>query len=573
MKAIISVSACCLLILGWGLPAQDTWELITTSGDVPGPRIGHSLVNIGNTLYLYGGSDSTKGSFSTIHTFNYNQKEWTEEDDPATIPPARQYHRAIVKDSRMYVFFGSGTNGVLADIWEYDPQTHLWNVIVPAGALQPVARQQHAAVLSGNTVYISGGLDANGNALSDCWAYRFATNTWQRYADIPTGAIYGHTAAFDQGKLYLYGGFRSGGLLTPLIDVYHTGSASWSSQMPGGSFYPTSNAASVQQGNKVYIFGGYSGYYEPYGYCWDLATHQFTALAEGPELAGWHGAYLSGIPLDKDSMLYDQVILFGGRDSTGISGSTWQYTTTTGIPVPLAEWSADTMEVRRGDTVRYWSLSGGGDLTLSWSFEGGVPSSGSDSLMEVVYPEAGRYKVTLAVENTFGLRDSMVLHDITVWDDLWGQVVMSSDSSIAVKGALVLVNGQGVIDTLTSNARGYFGTGWPAGDTVLLLSLPDLSVPAAATNALDALQVARHQAGLATLDPLSLHSADVDGNGMADTADAVTILLRFTDHLQGFPSGPWRSETTAVPLNASGIQQYIRVQPTGDVNRSWKPGP
>ena len=329
IRKIAEVSILILfVILQLSLNAQDTWELLSTTGDVPSPRKGHSFNTIGDMLYLYGGVDdsSSKGKFGTIHTYNANMREWDMEEWEHVIP-RRTFHKTMVKDSRLYVFYGMGVDFTLDDIWRYDPHFCVWDILPAPWAIMPPARSEHSVTLDGNTVYVVGGKDSEGNPLADCWGYRFSTDVWQRYADIPSGTIHGHSAAFADGKLYIFGGLRNGSILTPEILVYSPGSGSWSTIMPTGDYYPTANASSVQFTDKVFLFGGYSGFYEGSSFVWDLSTHNFEQIADGPPVAYGAAAYIPSGATDKKSTIsYEQFFFFGGENDDGLHNECWVYT-------------------------------------------------------------------------------------------------------------------------------------------------------------------------------------------------------------------------------------------------------
>jgi len=334
------------------LVAQNTWQQITPTGDIPAARQGHSMVVIDSLVYMFGGKDeskflmitnkdliavadntrvvvrekSSKGSFDTMHIFLPATQEWMEEEPINTPPPARSGHKAIEYNGNMYVFFGEGNSGVLDDIWEYDPDTREWIQINPGSVINPPARHYHSATVYGNMVYVVGGLDGSGNPLNDCWAYNFTNNQWEQYANIIGGNINGHAAVFHNGELLIYGGLRNGAMLDPDVYKYSPGSDSWQVITSQGNPYPTSNAAYVKLGSEVYIFGGYSGYYEDDCFKWNLNTHQFTQIANGPVIAG-ASATINPIHYAKEiNTNYQEFLLFGGSNEGLLNNNTWIYT-------------------------------------------------------------------------------------------------------------------------------------------------------------------------------------------------------------------------------------------------------
>ncbi len=341
-----------LTLCHYTLVAQNTWQQITPTGDIPTARQGHSMVVIDSLVYMFGGQDeskflmitnedliavadntkvvvkekSSKGLFGIIHFFLPGTQEWLEEEPENAPPPARSGHKAIEYNGKMYVFFGEGDSGVLGDIWEYDPDTKEWIQINPGSTINPPARFDHSATVYGNMVWIVGGINSSSNPLSDCWAYNFTNNQWEQYANIIGGNINGHAAVFHNGELLIYGGLRNGGILDPNVYKYSPGSDSWQVITSQGSPYPTANAGYAKLESEVFIFGGFSGYYENYCFKWDLTTHQFTQIASGPAVAGASSALCPKAWAKGTKTNYQEFVLFGGSNEGVLNDATWIYT-------------------------------------------------------------------------------------------------------------------------------------------------------------------------------------------------------------------------------------------------------
>ncbi len=338
--AFIFICITAILLMPNTATAQNSWQQITPTGDIPPARHGHTMVLIGNRVFLFGGKTTVKSSLDTLHLYSAALMEWTEEEPENSPPPPRFNHQAIVRNGKLYVFFGMGNNGVLDDIWEYDPETKLWRQIIPEGAIIPEARSEHSATVEDNTVYIVGGVDKNGNSLSDIWVYNFASNRWQQLQSIPGIRIHGHNAAVNNGNLLVYGGLVNGGMLTPEILKYTPGTNSWTTIMPDGDFYPTANAAAVEYLSKLFLFGGFSGFFEPLCFLWDLNSNTFTPLANGPALASAAAALAyKGNRVKNGDSEYVEFIVFGGGNDDAVFDNTWIYTTDIEISTGVNETS------------------------------------------------------------------------------------------------------------------------------------------------------------------------------------------------------------------------------------------
>jgi len=323
--------------------AQNTWQQITPTGDLPAERQGHSMVTIDTLVYLFGGMNSSKSLLNIIHSFDPQIQEWEEEEPSNTPPPARFGHRAVVYDNKMYVFFGQGTSNALDDIWEYDPATNEWAQIVPASSNNPVGRFDHTATLSGSVVWIAGGLDNDGMPLNDLWYYSFGSNEFTQCNNIPAAeGVYGHVSACSGSEVYIFGGYQ-GSEPANTMYKYTIGSAgTWTTENIQGVLpAPTAYSASAQYGTDLYIAGGETSTgVTGSTWVWDMAQQQFTQLADGPAWA--YGTFVftnSGMFVkQKDEPAYAEILFWGGSSAPNVyNDETWIYTTDIEIPAGINE--------------------------------------------------------------------------------------------------------------------------------------------------------------------------------------------------------------------------------------------
>jgi PKD repeat protein len=84
---------------------------------------------------------------------------------------------------------------------------------------------------------------------------------------------------------------------------------------------------------------------------------------------------------------------------------------------PIANFTADNLEICRNDAVTYTDLSYGNIEEWDWSFDGAVPNSSTTQNPTVVYNIAGTYSTSLEVENIEGDDDITFENYITVLAD------------------------------------------------------------------------------------------------------------------------------------------------------------
>mmetsp|Transcript_43186 Transcript_43186/g.80925 ORF Transcript_43186/g.80925 Transcript_43186/m.80925 type:complete len:1349 (-) Transcript_43186:490-4536(-) len=123
-------------------------------------------------------------------------------------PPARQAHTAVVYGDSMYIFGGEQSTYEYSDVWRYDFGDDLWEFQPAINGFDTLGRHDHSAVVYNNTMYVYGGRSPA--ALGDFWAYDFDRSSW-RPMPVSEGMMgrYGHSAAVTGGKMYVYGGYVS----------------------------------------------------------------------------------------------------------------------------------------------------------------------------------------------------------------------------------------------------------------------------------------------------------------------------------------------------------------------------
>jgi len=304
--------------------AQNIWQQIYPTGELPEARQGHTMVSIGDKIYLYGGMSYDKSIFNHISVYDVEQ-QWVKEK-PVYAPPVRHHHKAIAYENKMYIFFGCGETQKYNDTWYYNTVTKEWTEInVPEP--RPAARSQCSGVLIGNMIWFFGGLDQDENILNDLWAYNLSDGAWEQYPPSALTSLYGHISGQnDDNIIYLFGGFNNTGLNSEMI-AYNIGNNSWSIVVPEGEIpTPTANMCVVPYLNNIaYLFCGTDDE-GPVGNCykWDLTNNNFYQYAAGPTLNNAAASFINPYNGDK-STTFQKFIVFGGNDGDEILGNTWEY--------------------------------------------------------------------------------------------------------------------------------------------------------------------------------------------------------------------------------------------------------
>ncbi|MFH1833496.1 MAG: kelch repeat-containing protein, partial [bacterium] len=213
---------------------------------------------------------------------------WTNLNPSGPTPAARVGH-SMVYDSaqgRVILFGGVDNSDAIAgdllnDTWAYDPSTNTWTELAPAGPL-PAPRYGQAMVYDSaqGKVIMFGGIDAFGSSLStvsflnDTWAYDPITNTWTDLAPpttkpgmitVPIPRVTARQMVYDsaQGKVILFGGFRSSFSFLGDTWAYDPSANTWTGLGPSGAL-PSARALGSMAYDpvtaKTLLFGGMWGF-------------------------------------------------------------------------------------------------------------------------------------------------------------------------------------------------------------------------------------------------------------------------------------------------------------------------
>lgn len=253
----------------------DSWTNQTVSG--LSPRAFATLTPVGSGFMIWGGQTaaSTYVNSGTL----WNGSSWQPISTVGT-PTVRSQHTAVSDGgNRVYIWGGvnSSSGGTLgtANGAFYDVGTGTWTTMNPVGA--PPARKEHSAIWSGTEMIVYGGIDTGTLPLGGGGRLR-NDNVW-----VPMGTIglpdprrTGHSAIWTGTRMIVWGGLIS---ITPAFTPVNT----------GGSYNPSTDS-------------------------WVAIS---TTNAPAPR--GYHEAFWNGT----------EMIVWGGRLSTGYAIDTWAYNPTT----------------------------------------------------------------------------------------------------------------------------------------------------------------------------------------------------------------------------------------------------
>ncbi len=276
-----------------------------------------------DSFILFGGSDGRPQS--DTWAFNEARSSWIKLQP--VISPAARINASMAYDSstdKVLLFGGSGADGVLSDTWLFNPQNSTWTELKAPLSPDPRKGASMAYDASSGLFVLFGGEGQSG-FLGDTWVFNPTNSTWTQLNPALSPAARGFASMdFDSSTstLVLFGGSNSSNLYgdTWLFDLV---TSTWTALSPTSA--PTARASATMvydaSESRFLLFGGQGngGSLLQDSWTFDSASSLWTRLT------------LTRSPTARSSavMAYDSsrgtIVLFGGRNLSGILGDTWLY--------------------------------------------------------------------------------------------------------------------------------------------------------------------------------------------------------------------------------------------------------
>ena len=164
---------------------RPVWRRVQTE-NVPPMLWGHAALFHAGSLVVHGGVDASDGREArTMCVWHAARLQWRWVDFDAA-PPPRALHAACAPagtaSDKLYVVggFGEANTVKYGDVWEFSAELGAWAQLPSAQAVF-APRSGHAACFvpgRSRELYVHGGVDATGTALSDTLRLDLATGTW-----------------------------------------------------------------------------------------------------------------------------------------------------------------------------------------------------------------------------------------------------------------------------------------------------------------------------------------------------------------------------------------------------------
>jgi hypothetical protein len=178
---------------------------------------------VNGKVYLLGGFDLDGDALKSALEYNPASGSLRAV---APLPTERGAAAVAVAGGKVYLFGGEDSSRTpYTTVEEFTPPTDgvglgSWRTLFSGLATLPVPRDHAAATTARNgLIYVAGGADSSGSALSNVEEYNPATNGWRRVADMAYGRISLGLGLGGDGRLYAVGG-RVGSVSTDVVEVF-----------------------------------------------------------------------------------------------------------------------------------------------------------------------------------------------------------------------------------------------------------------------------------------------------------------------------------------------------------------
>ncbi|KAJ7527897.1 hypothetical protein O6H91_16G075100 [Diphasiastrum complanatum] len=142
------------------------WSRPSVKGELPSCRDSHTSVVIGEQLIVYGG-DCGDRYLGGVDILDLQTFKWSKlEISGSAQPGGRAGHTAVNVGNKMYVFGGVGDRAYFNDVWMLDVATRTWSAIDVAGP-EPQGRFSHVAAAADNKIAIFGGCGEDERPLNE----------------------------------------------------------------------------------------------------------------------------------------------------------------------------------------------------------------------------------------------------------------------------------------------------------------------------------------------------------------------------------------------------------------------
>jgi Rab9 effector protein with kelch motifs len=150
-------------------------ECNSGSSNQPNPRTIHVGTSYKNQILIFGGGQNGKTPVDDqkVYIFNVSNKKWITLSISGNVPSSRHGHVMIsFNEELIFLHGGMKDENLFDDLWSLNLRTMSWLEIKPKEiSVCPCPRAAHGGININKSLYIFGGINAEGCALDDLWKY------------------------------------------------------------------------------------------------------------------------------------------------------------------------------------------------------------------------------------------------------------------------------------------------------------------------------------------------------------------------------------------------------------------
>lgn len=185
---------------------------------MPLPRTHAARTVVDGTVYVIGGLVRGAGSTDSVLAFDPRSNRWAQL---SSLPVATD-HSAAASIGRDIYIFGGGFERPTAAVYRFTVGSVAWTRLGD----MPEPRAAGAAVETDGRIYVVGGFTTGGQILGSVWSYEPATGRWQSIAPIPTPRQHAAAAAIMH-EVCVAGGYVNAASALATFECYSPASNSW----------------------------------------------------------------------------------------------------------------------------------------------------------------------------------------------------------------------------------------------------------------------------------------------------------------------------------------------------------
>ena len=139
------------------------WSKLESENRPPAIRDSHSSLLVGNSVYVYGGSDGVSKKSDELMRYDLSNNSWESVNVEGDKPSGREGHTACILQNRYMVVYGGWgpSEDILTDVHCYDIERNRWSVVNKRSGPDPKPRESQASCAIGDYIYIFGGQGDN----------------------------------------------------------------------------------------------------------------------------------------------------------------------------------------------------------------------------------------------------------------------------------------------------------------------------------------------------------------------------------------------------------------------------